>query len=103
MNILIMILRIYAATIAITLATEGIVQLRADMNNLGMAYGQLVVSLLVSLIPIGNIIIAFDNMRLLLTNKSTFIISYITARRRDEFIIKENGDKLEIYRKKGED
>ena len=103
MNIVIMILRIYAATIAITLGTEGLVQLRADINNLGMAYGQLIVSLLVSLIPIGNIIIAFDNMRLLLTNKSTFIISYITARRRDEFIIKENGDKLEIYRKKGED
>ena len=103
MDIVMMILRIYVATIAITLATEGIVQLRADMNNLGMAYGQLVVSLLVSLIPIGNIIIAFDNMRLLLTNKSTFIISYITARRSDEFIIKENGDKYEIYRKKEED
>ena len=103
MNIVMIILRIYATTIAITLVTEGLVQLRADINNLGMAYGQLIVSLLVSLIPIGNIIIAFDNMRLLLTNKSTFIISYITARRRDEFIIKENGDKLEIYRKKGED
>ena len=103
MNIVIMILRIYAATIAITLVTEGIVQLRADMNNLGMAYGQLIVSLLVSLIPVGNIIIAFDNMRLLLTNKTTFIISYIEARRRDEFIIKENGDKYEIYRKKGEE
>ena len=103
MDIVMMILRIYAATIAITLVTEGLVQLRADMNNLGMAYGQLIVSLLVSLIPVGNIIIAIDNMRLLLTNKATFIISYIEARRRDEFIIKENGDKYEIYRKKGEE
>lgn len=99
MNIVMMILRIYAATIGITLATEAVIQLRADMNNLGMAYGQLIVSLVVSLIPVGNIIIAFDNMRLLLTNKDTFIISYIIARRNDEFIIKENGDKIEIYRK----
>ena len=103
MNIVMMILRIYAATIAITLATEGLIQLRADMNTLGMARGQLIVSLLISLIPAGNMLIAFDNMKLLLTNKETFIISYIEARRRDEFIIKENGDKYEIYRKKGEE
>ena len=103
MNIVMMILRMYAATVTIALVTEGLVQLRADINRLGMARGQLIVSLLVSLIPVGNIIIAIDNIRFLLANKETFIISYIEARRRDEFIIKENGDKYEIYRKKGED
>ena len=91
---LILMFRIYLATVAVTLLSQMLTTARAQINNIPLGDNELINTIILAVLPLANLVIAFDNLIMLFRSKPQFILRYMFVRSRlDEItIIKEKDE-----------
>lgn len=90
------IFKIYLATVAIALATQAMTTARAQIIGIPMNGTELLGTIVCAIIPIVNLIIAYDCITMMLNRKGRFVYRYMYVHGRlDEITIKKDkeGDK----------
>ena len=92
--ILSMIFRVYAATVAVTLLSQMLTTARAQIHGIPLGDNELLNTIILAVLPLANLVIAFDNLIMLFRSKPQFILRYMFVRNRlDEItIIKEKDE-----------
>ena len=80
--ILSMIFRIYSATVAVTLLLEMLTTLRSQIHGIPLGDCELINTIILAVIPLANLIIAFDNLTMLFNGRTKFILRYMFVRGR---------------------
>ena len=93
---LILVFRIYAATVAVTLLSQMLTTARAQIHGIPLGDDELLSTIIVAVLPLANLVVAFDNLIMLFRSKPQFILRYMFVRSRlDEITIIKNEDKEE--------
>ena len=93
---LILIFRIYSATVAVTLLLEMLTTLRSQIHGIPLGDNELINTIILAVLPLANLVIAFDNLIMLFRSKPQFILRYMFVRNRlDEITIIKKEDKEE--------
>lgn len=90
------IFKIYLATVAIALATQAMTTARAQIIGIPMNGTELLGTIVCAIIPIVNLIIAYDCLTMMFNRKGRFLYRYMYVHGRlDEITIKKDkeGDK----------
>ena len=80
--ILSMIFRIYAATVAATLLSQMLTTARAQIHGISLSDDELLHTIILAVIPLLNLVIAFDNLTMLFNGRTKFILRYMFVRDR---------------------
>ena len=93
---LMLIFRVYAATVAVTLLSEMLTTLRAQIHGISLSDNELLHTIILAALPLLNLVIAFDNLEMLFRGRTQFILRYMFVRDRlDEITIIKDEDKEE--------
>ena len=93
---LMLVFRIYAATVAVTLLSQMLTTARAQIHGIPLGDNELINTIILAVLPLANLVIAFDNLIMLFRSKPQFILRYMFVRSRlDEIAIIKNEDKEE--------
>ena len=93
---LILIFRIYSLTVAVTLLLQMLTTLRSQIHGIPLGDCELINTIILAVIPLANLVIAFDNLIMLFRSKPQFILRYMFVRSRlDEITIIKDEDKEE--------
>ena len=93
---LILVFRIYSATVAVTLLLEMLTTLRSQIHGISLSDDELLHTIILAVLPLLNLVIAFDNLIMLFRSKPQFILRYLFVRNRlDEVTIIKKEDKEE--------
>ena len=93
---LMLVFRIYSLTVAVTLLLEMLTTLRSQIHGIPLGDCELINTIILAVIPLANLIIAFDNLTMLFRSKPQFILRYMFVRSRlDEITIIKDEDKEE--------
>ena len=85
---LILVFRIYSATVAVTLLLEMLTTLRSQIYGIPLGDCELINTIILAVIPLLNLVIAFDNLTMLFSGRTKFILRYMFVRdRMDEIKI----------------
>ena len=85
---LILIFRIYSLTVAVTLLLEMLTTLRSQIHGIPLGDKELINTIILAVLPLLNLVIAFDNLTMLFSSKAKFILRYMFVRDRlDEITI----------------
>ena len=85
---LMLIVRIYAVTVAVTLLTQMLATARAQINDIPLGDDELLHTIILAALPLLNLVIAFDNLTMLFSGRAKFILRYMFVRDRlDEITI----------------
>ena len=85
---LMLIVRIYSATVAATLLLEMLTTARAQINDIPLGDDELLHTIILATLPLLNLVIAFDNLTMLFSGRAKFILRYMFVRDRlDEITI----------------
>ena len=96
MMILLTIFRVYAATVAVTLLSQMLTTARAQIHGIPLGNNELINTIILAVLPLANLVIAFDNLIMLFRSKPQFILRYLFVRNRlDEVTIIKKEDKEE--------
>ena len=87
---LILIFRIYSATVAVTLLLEMLTTLRSQIHGIPLGDCELINTIILAVLPLANLVIAFDNLTMLFNGKTKFILRYMFVRDRLDEIRIEN-------------
>ena len=79
---LILIFRIYSATVAVTLLLEMLTTLRSQIHGIPLGDNELINTIILAVLPLLNLVIAFDNLTMLFRSKRIFVIRYLFVRNR---------------------
>ena len=79
---LILIFRVYAATVAVTLLLEMLTTLRSQIHGVPLGDDELIHAIILAALPLLNLVIAFDNLTMLFRSKRVFVIRYLFVRNR---------------------
>ena len=91
---LMLVFRVYAATVAVTLLLEMLTTLRSQIHGIPLGDCELINAIILAVLPLANLIIAFDNLIMLFSGRAKFILRYMFVRdRSDEITIIKDGDK----------
>ena len=91
---LMLVFRIYSATVAITLLSQMLTTARAQIHGIPLGDHELLNTIILAIFPGGNLVIAFDNLIMLFRSKPQFILRYLFVRSRlDEVTIIKKEDK----------
>ena len=91
---LILIFRVYSATVAVTLLLEMLTTLRSQIHGIPLGNNELINTVILAVLPLANLVIAFDNLIMLFRSKPQFILRYMFVRNRlDEITIIKDEDK----------
>ena len=91
---LILVFRVYAATVAVTLLSQMLTTARAQIHGISLSNDELLNTIILAALPLLNLIIAFDNLIMLFRSKPQFILRYMFVRSRlDEITIIKDEDK----------
>ena len=91
---LMLVFRIYAATVAVTLLLEMLTTLRSQIHGVPLGDDELLHTIILAALPLANLVIAFDNLIMLFRSKPQFILRYMFVRSRlDEITIIKDDDK----------
>ena len=82
MMILLMIFRVYAATVAITLLSQMLTTARAQIHGIPLGDDELIQTIILAALPLLNLVIAFDNLTMLFNGRAKFILRYMFVRDR---------------------
>ena len=77
-----LIVRIYSATVAITLLLEMLVTLRSQIHGIPLGDCELISTIILAILPLLNLVIAFDNLTMLFNGRTKFILRYMFVRDR---------------------
>ena len=88
---LILVFRVYAATVAVTLLSQMLTTARTQIHGIPLGDNELINTIILAVLPLANLVIAFDNLIMLFRSKPQFILRYMFVRNRlDEIkIIKD--------------
>ena len=90
---LMLVFRVYAATVAVTLLLEMLVTLRSQIHGIPLGDNELISTIILAALPLANLVIAFDNLIMLFRSKPQFILRYMFVRSRlDEITIIKGED-----------
>ena len=85
---LMLLFRIYAVTVAVTLLLEMLTTARAQINDIPLGDDELPHTIILAALPLLNLVIAFDNLTMLFSGRAKFILRYMFVRDRlDEITI----------------
>ena len=91
---LMLVFRVYAATVAVTLLSQMLTTARAQINDIPLSDDELLNTIILAALPLLNLVIAFDNLIILFRSKPQFILRYMFVRNRlDEITIIKDEDK----------
>ena len=79
---LILVFRVYAATVAVTLLSEMLTTLRSQIHGIPLGDKELIYAIMLSALPLLNLVIAFNNLTMLFNSKTKFILRYMYVRDR---------------------
>ena len=93
---LMLVFRVYAATVAMTLLSQMLTTARAQIHGIPLGDNELLNTIILAALPLANLVIAFDNLIMLFRSKPQFILRYLFVRNRlDEVTIIKKEDKEE--------
>ena len=88
---LMLVFRVYAATVAVTLLSQMLTTARAQIHGISLSDDELLNTIILAALPLLNLVIAFDNLSMLFNGKNKFILRYMFVRDRlDEIKIVDN-------------
>ena len=94
--LLILALRFYLLTVAVTLLSQMLTTARAQIHGIPLEDNELINTIILAVLPLANLVIAFDNLIMLFRSKPQFILRYLFVRNRlDEVTIIKKEDKEE--------
>ena len=79
---LILVFRIYAATVAVTLLSQMLTTARAQIHGIPLGDNELITTIILAVLPLVNLVIAFDNLTMLFSGRAKFILRYMFVRDR---------------------
>ena len=79
---LMLIFRVYAATVAVTLLSQMLTTARAQIHGISLSDDELLHTIILAALPLLNLVIAFDNLTMLFSGRTKFILRYMFARGR---------------------
>ena len=79
---LILVFRVYVATVAVTLLLEILATLRSQIHGIPLGDNELINTIILAVLPLANLVIAFDNLIMLFKSKSQFVFRYLFVRNR---------------------
>ena len=79
---LMLVFRVYAATVAATLLLEMLTTARAQINDIPLEDDELLHAIIIAALPLLNLVIAFDNLTMLFNGRTKFIFRYMYVRNR---------------------
>ena len=93
---LMLVFRVYAATVAVTLLSQMLTTARAQIHGVPLGDDELIQTIILAALPLLNLVIAFDNLTMLFRSKPQFILRYMFVRSRlDEITLIKNEDEEE--------
>ena len=85
---LMLIFKVYAATVAATLLSQMLTTARAQIHGIPLGDNELINTIILAVLPLANLVIAFDNLIMLFNGRTKFILRYMFVRdRMDEIKI----------------
>ena len=87
---LMLIFRVYAATVAVTLLSQMLTTARAQINDIPLSDDELLHTIILAVLPLLNLVITFDNLTMLFNGRTKFILRYMFVRDRLDEIRIEN-------------
>ena len=87
---LMLVFRVYAATVAATLLSQMLTTARAQIYGISLSDDELLHTIILAALPLLNLVIAFDNLTMLFNGKTKFILRYMFVRDRLDEIRIEN-------------
>ena len=87
---LILVFRIYSLTVAVTLLLQMLTTLRSQIHKIPLGDDELISTIILAVLPLLNIVIAFDNLILLFRGRTNFILRYMYVRDRLDEVTIEN-------------
>ena len=91
---LMLVFRIYVATVAVTLLSQMLTTARAQIHGIPLGNDELLSTIILAVLPLLNLVIAFDNLIMLFRSKPQFILRYMFVRSRlDEITIIKDENK----------
>ena len=87
---LILMFRIYSLTVAVTLLLEMLTTLRSQIHGIPLGDCELINTIILAVLPLANLVIAFDNLTMLFNGRTKFILRYMFVRDRLDEIRIEN-------------
>ena len=79
---LMLVFRVYSATVAVTLLSQMLTTLRSQIHGIPLGDCELINTIILAVIPLANLIIAFDNLTMLFNGRTKFILRYMFVRDR---------------------
>ena len=87
---LMLVFRVYSATVAVTLLLEMLTTLRSQIHGVPLGDDELIHAIILAALPLLNLVIAFDNLTMLFNGRTKFILRYMFVRDRLDEIRIEN-------------
>ena len=82
LELLILALRIYLLTISATLLLQMLTTLRSQIHGIPLGDCELINTIILAVLPLANLVIAFDNLIMLFNGRTKFILRYMFVRDR---------------------
>ena len=79
---LMLIFRVYAATVAVTLLSQMLTTARAQIYGISLSDDELLSTIILAALPLLNLVITFDNLTMLFNGRTKFILRYMFVRNR---------------------
>ena len=80
--LLILALRFYLLTVAATLLSQMLTTARAQIHGISLSDDELLSTIILAALPLLNLVIAFDNLTMLFSGRTKFILRYMFVRDR---------------------
>ena len=79
---LMLVFRVYSATVAVTLLSQMLTTARAQIHGISLGDNELLQTIILAALPFLNLVIAFDNLTMLFNGRTKFILRYMFVRGR---------------------
>ena len=90
LELLILALRFYSLTVAVTLLLQMLTTLRSQIHGIPLGNHELLNTIILAVLPGRNLVIAFSNLTMLFNGRTKFILRYMFVRDRLDEIRIEN-------------
>ena len=79
---LMLVFRVYSATVVATLLSQMLTTARAQIHGISLSDDELLHTIILAALPLLNLVIAFDNLTMLFSGRTKFILRYMFVRDR---------------------
>ena len=79
---LMLVFRVYVATVVTTLLSQMLTIARAQIHGISLSDDELLQTIILAALPLLNLVIAFDNLTMLFNSRTKFIFRYMYVRNR---------------------